>query len=287
MEADDKASKKTARRMMAMVAELNKEQFGGRQEVTCYSCHRGAERPVNTPAVLDSDATPGRVPPTAGATSASVDQITVEQIIDRYVAAVGGADAMRKVTSRVLKGQILAGGSETPIEIVTKAPNKRITITHASGGDSFTAFDGMAGWMGSSGRPARQMSAAESGAFGLDAEFYFPLRLKELFPELKVGPSETIGGAECETLIGSGPGHPPVRLSFDKRSGLLLRMVRYAETPLGRNPTQIDYFDYRPVSGVQVPFRWTLARPNGRFTIQIQEAQANVAIDNSRFEKPQ
>ncbi len=131
--------------------------------------------------------------------------------------------------------------------------------------------------MGSAGRPAREMSATESDAAGLDAEFSLALRLKEIFPQLRRGRPETIAGVECETLTGTRPGRPPVRLYFDKQSGLLVRMVRYADTPVGRIPTQIDYADYREIDGVKIPFRWTLARPNGRFTIQIKEVQKNVA----------
>jgi hypothetical protein len=152
--------------------------------------------------------------------------------------------------------------------------------------DSFTAFDGTSGWLGNTGRPARDMSAAESGAAALDAEFYLALRLKEIFPQLRRGRPEQIGGVECETLNGTGPGRPPVRLYFDKNSGLLVRIVRYAETPLGRNPTQIDYDDYRSVDAVRIPFRWTLARPNGRFTIQITDVKNNVPVDDGKFSKP-
>jgi hypothetical protein len=182
-----------------------------------------------------------------------------------------------------MTGTIQTGGSETPIELFTKAPNKRISI---SNGQSFTAFDGTAGWMGSTGRPAREMSATESEAAGLDAEFALALRLKEIFPQLRRGRPETIGGVECEVLNATRPGRPPVRLYFDKNSGLLLRLVRYAETPVGRNATQIDYADYREIDGVKSPFRWTLSRPNGRFTIQVKEAKNNVAIEDAKFVKP-
>jgi hypothetical protein len=280
MESDDKPAKKTARAMIAMTAVINKDNFRGQREVTCFSCHRGALRPVNTPPVLDSDAParPGLVP-LAPAASA----VTVDQIVDKYVAALGGAEAIRKITSRIMKGTIAVGGSEMPIELFTKAPNKRVSI---SNGQSFTAFDGTAGWMGSTGRPARDMSAAESEAAGLDAEFSLALRLKEIFPQLRRGRPETIAGVECETLNGTGPGRPPVRLYFDRNSGLLLRMVRYTETPVGRNATQIDYADYRELDGVKSPFRWTLSRTNGRFTIQIAEARNNAVIEDARFLKP-
>ena len=280
MESDDKPAKKTARAMIAMTAAINKDAFRGQLQVTCFSCHRGALRPVNTPPVLDSDAParPGLVP-LAPAASA----VTVDQIVDKYVAALGGAEAIRKITSRIMKGTIAVGGSEMPIELFTKAPNKRVSI---SNGQSFTAFDGTAGWMGSTGRPARDMSAAESEAAGLDAEFSLALRLKEIFPQLRRGRPETIAGVECETLNGTGPGRPPVRLYFDRNSGLLLRMVRYTETPVGRNATQIDYADYRELDGVKSPFRWTLSRTNGRFTIQIAEARNNAVIEDARFLKP-
>ncbi len=66
----------------------------------------------------------------------------------------------------------------------------------------------------------------------------------------------------------------------------MLRLVRYAETPLGRNPTQIDYADYRAADGVKMPFRWTLARPGNRFTIQVDQVQQNVPVDDAKFVVP-
>jgi len=283
MDLDDKPEKKTARAMIAMTIAINKNSFGGRPQVTCYSCHRGAEHPVNVPAVLDADA---HAPTEPKATAPASTTVTVDAVVEHYIAALGGADAIHAVTSRSMKGSILAGGNETPIEVITKAPNKRISITHMGDSESYTAFDGTAGWLGNKGRPARDMTAAESGASGLDAEFYLALRLKEIFTQLRVGRPEQIGGVDCQTLIGSGPGHPPVRLYFDAKTGLLVRMVRFAETPVGRMPTQIDYADYREADGVKIPFRWILSRPNGRFTIQIAEVKSNVAVDDARFAKP-
>ncbi len=283
MELDDKRAKKTAREMMAMTAAINKNSFNGRQEVTCYSCHHGSEHPAGTPPVMTSErpvhsetrppAAPGPAP-------------TADQVVEKYVSAVGGADAIRKVTSRVEKGSILVGENQTPIEVITKAPRQRISISHMGNGESLTAFDGTSGWLGGTGRPAREMSGAESWAAGLDAEFYFPLRLKEVFAQLRRGRPEMMDGVECEVLIGSSQGHPPVRLYFDKNSGLLVRMVRYADTPVGRMPTQIDYADYREEDGVKIPLRWTLSRPNGRFTIQIAEVKSNVPVESDRFSKP-
>jgi hypothetical protein len=283
MDLDDKQTKKTAREMMAMTAALNKNSFGGRREVTCYSCHHGSEHPAGTPPVLESDMSAHAE---AAAKPAASEGPNAAEILEKYVSALGGEEAIKKFSSRVEKGVILVGGNETPIELFMKAPNKRISVTHMPKSESYTAFDGTSGWLGSTGRPPRTMSPAESEAAGLDAEFYLALRLPQIFQQLRTGRPETINGIDCQTLIGTRPGRPPVRLYFEAKSGLLLRQVRYGETPLGRNPTQIDYADYRAVDGVKVPFRWTLSRTNGRFTIQIAEVKNNVPVEDEKFAKP-
>jgi photosynthetic reaction center cytochrome c subunit len=283
-EADDKPAKKTARNMIAMTLAINKESFGGRTQITCYSCHRGSERPVAIPPVLESDAMPAR--PAPGTPAERPQPANAETVLERYTGAVGGADAIKKITSRVMKGSILVGGNQSPIEVITKAPNKRVSISHMGNGQSFTAFDGTIGWLGNTGRPAREMSAAEAEAAGLDAEFYLPLRIKEIFQQVRGGRPEEVGGVKCDVLTGMRPGRAPVRMYFDQKTGLLVRLVRYADTAVGRNPTQIDYADYRDADGVKVPFRWTLSRPNGRFTIQIAEVKSNAPVDDARFAKP-
>ena len=193
------------------------------------------------------------------------------------MSALGGADAIQKVTSRVMKGTIQTGGSETPIELFTKAPNKRISI---SNGQSFTAFDGTAGWMGSTGRPAREMSATESEAAGLDAEFALALRLKEIFPATATRASRDdrrsgMRSVECDAARAAA-GSALLRY-FDRNSGCwcgwcATRRRRWAATRR-RSTTPI----IAKWTGVKSPFRWTLSRPNGRFTIQVKEAKNNVA----------
>jgi hypothetical protein len=67
---------------------------------------------------------------------------------------------------------------------------------------------------------------------------------------------------------------------------MLVRLVRYVDSPLGYNPTQIDYADYRVADGVKVPYRWTVARPGNRFTVQVDELKQNVPVDDRKFVAP-
>ena len=52
-------------------------------------------------------------------------------------------------------------------------------------------------------------------------------------------------------------------LCFDKETGLLVRLVRFSNSPVGRVVTRVDYSDYREVSGVKMPFKWTVTWLDG------------------------
>lgn len=282
-EKDDKKPKQTARKMMEMMFAINRDNFEGHREVTCYSCHRGSADPVGTPVISAEEPKPEpakkpEAPEPAG--------IPAGQLFDKYVQASGGAAALDKVTSRTARGTIDFGGKQYPIDVYSKAPNKRASFTHMPEGDNITAFDGQAGFLGAPGHPARDMHGPDLDGAGIDADLHFASHLKQMFMETQVRGTEKLGDHEVYVVIGRREGKPPLRLYFDEQSGLLLRLIRYGETALGRLPTQIDYADYRAVDGVKIPFRWTLARPSGRFTIQVTEVKQNVPVDDAKFAKP-
>jgi photosynthetic reaction center cytochrome c subunit len=281
---DDKKTKVTARKMMEMMFAINKENFEGHREVTCYSCHRGAADPVGTPLVATEDAKPEPEPRKAPGDAKPVLP-PADQLLDKYLSSIGGNAALQKVTSRVEKGSLTVDGHQLPIEVYAKAPDKRVTIMHLPNGESITAFDGKQGWLSNAGRP-HMMSAAENEAVRIDSDFYFASHVKTLYAKFTVVPGEKIDGHDTYLVLGRNEGQPPLRLYFDQQSGVLVRQVRYAETALGRMPTQIDYADYRDADGVKIPYRWTLARPGNRFTIQIDDVKQNVPVDDAKFAAP-
>jgi hypothetical protein len=282
---DDKKPKLTARKMMTMMMAINKENFEGHREVTCYSCHRGSIKPVATPIITNE------IPRTEEAAGTKPGEAksafpTADQLLEKYLAAIGGAEKLQKITSRVQKGSLNAFGDQHfLVDIYSKAPDKRDSVMHLKNGDSITAFDGKQGWLSIPGR-VHMMSAAENDAVRIDADLYFPAHLKMLYQKFTIDSGEKIDGHDTYLVVGESEGKPPLQLYLDKESGLLLRLVRFGETALGRNPTQIDYADYRDADGVKIPFRWTLARPGNRFTIQIDQVQQNVPVDDSKFVPP-
>src|SRR5271155_699911 len=160
-EKDDKKPKQTARKMMEMMFAINKDNFEGHREVTCYSCHRGSADPVGTPLVMGEELkgagdTKKADEKREGGEGKEASGPPVDQLLDKYLQAVGGVAAVEKVTSRVMKGTISFGDRNVPIEIFAKDPEKRISFTHTPDGDSITAFDGREGWLGIPGHGVRE-----------------------------------------------------------------------------------------------------------------------------------
>ena len=286
-EKDDKKPKQTARKMVQMMFAINKDNFNGHREVTCYSCHHGVADPVGTPLIGEEGPKPGPREATNAGASNPATMPPADQIIDKYVQALGGAEALQKVSTRVERGTLSGfGDRQFPIEVFAKAPDKRLSVMHMPNGDSITAFDGRVGWLGFSQGPPHEMSGPEVNGARMDADFHLALHLRQIFSQLRVERPEKVGDQDTYLALGVNQGQPPVRLYFSQQSGLLVRLVRYVETPVGRNPTQIDYADYRDIDAIKVPFRWTIARPGGRFTIQVEQIQQNVPIDDAKFAMP-
>ena len=199
---------------------------------------------------------------------------------------MGGAAPAKKVSSRVEKGSLAGFGDQTvPIEILAKAPDKRVSVVHMKEGESVTGYNGKVGWLSVPGR-VHMMNGPESAGARIDADMEFAVDVKNLYAKWETMPGEKVDGHETWLVIGHKDGVPPLKLYFDQKSNLLLRMVRYTDSPLGYNPTQIDYADYRNSEGVKIPYRWTIARPGNKFTVQVEAVQQNVPVDDAKFVPP-
>jgi hypothetical protein len=284
---DDKDTKKTARKMMAMMITINQENFEGKKMVTCNTCHRGNPHPQGVPEIVA-----GKEPVSTEAMEKEhhehdMKMPSPDPVLDAYVKAVGGAEALAKIKSVTEKTSMAMGPRNVSVEVFEETPAKRLSIAHMPGGkDSVTAYNGTEGWLANPGRPTRTMNGDEQYAAKLDAEFLVPSDPRKDFEELRSAPAETIDGKEMNVVLGLNPGQPPVRLYFDKQTGLLVRMSRLANTALGLNPTQVDIGDYREKDGAKIPYEWTIARPLGRFTMKVDSVELNQAIPAEKWEKP-
>ena len=287
---DDPPRKRTARRMVQMVMAINRDNFNGRQVVTCWTCHRGNQSPPVTPP-LDRLYGDPVIEPRDLLAAAPSGEPTVDQVFDKYLQALGGTARLASITSWVATGTSVPFGDPGKgfaTEIYAKAPNQLATIVHELEGDMARTFDGREGyfllpltvveeypWTGGAVEGAR-----------LDAELAFPGRIKDFLTNWRVSYSTTIDGVDVRVVQGTGAAGLVGTLYFDKTSGLLVRMIRHTNSAVGRIPTQIDFSDYRPVAGVMMPFKWSYSWLSGREEFALTDVQANVAVDAARFARP-
>jgi photosynthetic reaction center cytochrome c subunit len=290
-EKDDKQNKQTARKMITMTMGINKDSFEGHRQVTCNSCHNGHQEPSPIPAISQGPQPAAERPGPGGPEGAPgapgvTPPPTVDQIIEKYVQAVGGTAAIEKITSRAAKGNLSTRGFQLALEVYQKAPNKQVMITHTPGGDAAQGFDGETAWVMNPDGRGEQPTAQQIARVKRNADIHRALHFKEIYPRMRVGRMEKIGDRDAYLVAAFPAGDTLERLYFDAQTGLLLRIVTVEDTALGLLPTQLDFEDYRAVDGVKLPFRIKSSTPERTITIQFDEVKLNVPVDDAKFAKP-
>ncbi|MCA1594738.1 MAG: c-type cytochrome [Acidobacteria bacterium] len=278
-EKDDKPEKQTARRMIRMVFDINRGNFSGMNAVTCYTCHRGQPTPSTVPSLGQS------LWQSAGAADAKAvtNLPTVDQVLDKYVEAIGGKSSLMKLRSRIVKGvRVGADGVVVPEEVYQKAPNKLLIVTRYPELVLRKGFDGARGWARDA-KGATILSEQDLAELERDADFYKDINLKRLYGPMNVKGKEKIGEQQAYVVEAKSNKGSSERLYFDVQNGLLIRRYKEFKIAIGSFPTQTEYEDYQEIDGIKLPFtlRWSI--PGRTWGRKITEVKHNTAIDEAIF----
>jgi outer membrane lipoprotein-sorting protein len=277
-----------ARGMILMMNAINNGYFKGDQRVTCFTCHRGSNSPVREPDLSLQYGTPTEDPNVIDFVEET--RTTADSLFDKYLKAIGGADRLTALKSFAAKGTYEGfdtAFAKIPVELYAKAPNQRTMVVKMGGGDSYRVFDGRNGWMAGPDTPVPivQLTAGNLERARLEGLLQFPGNIKSAFSTWKVGRT-AIDGNEVWIVQGSNGNETPLTNFYFGQDGMLVRLVRWTITPVGRVPTQIDYKDYRDVAGVKMPFSWTVSQTYMQMSINLSDIQPNAAVDPAKFNKP-
>ncbi|MFN2579242.1 MAG: c-type cytochrome [Pyrinomonadaceae bacterium] len=295
--ADTKPEKNTAREMVKMVLDINKNSFRGNPQVSCFTCHRGRSQPqgLTLPLPMPSP----RPSPAAGAgTPAAAAQAspnptpampTADDIFNKYIAALGGQAAIDKLASRTAKGTISqANGNSFQFDLQQRAPDKFYLIVTTPQGTMERASSGQAGWE-KTGRGVRDINGGELANLKAGNGLFTLIKLKDQYARPPRVRRDKLNDRDVYIVDGNTIDGKRMRLFFDADSGLLLRRVTWVSTMVGLIPEQIDLEDYREVDGVKFPF---IARTSGieagnpMSTRTFTEIKVNPRVDETKFQKP-
>ncbi len=285
--SDEKDQKKTARKMMVMMLDINKTSFAGHPAISCYSCHQGFQKPVgmirsgDAALTYEDVATPVEV-------KKERDLPTLDEVIAKYEKAMGGAEALARVTSRVSTGKRSSKeGASIPETIDQKSPDMVLLNLVTPRGEVFNGFDGKSGWAAS--------------PLGINTPEGFPqvilTRETQIDPVaalVKFSDKQILGttfldgkdGREVFLVTGVAPDGIHERFYFDVTTGLLIRRLVQFPTAVGILPLQVDYDDFRSVDGVQVPFTTMWWMADEAWTNKLTEVKDNVPLEDSLFARP-
>jgi len=280
---EDKPMKDMARKHIQMTMDLNKASFGGRPVITCNTCHQGQPKPAALPALPQSppEGGPGGMKP-------AVVLPSIDQVLDKYVQALGGRAGVEKIKTRVMKGsQITWDGTALPLEIYSEAPDKFLSSITRPQGLVLQGYNGTAGWL-KNPRGQRELTGDDLAPLRRRAVFYASLKLKELYPDLKITAKEKVGDREAFVAESETGKNETLRLFFDAQSGLLVRQQVIGKNILTPVPEQVDFEDFRDVDGVKLPFtiRQSFVDPWIGWTQKFNEIKQNIPIESTKFDPP-
>lgn len=214
---------------------------------------------------------------------------TVKEVLDKYVKALGGRDAIEKAKTRTAKGTVellpmnLKGTFESFAAPEAKSYSK-LSITGV--GDLLEGSDGKTSWAINPIQGSRERTGAELAQSKLINDFYRDIRLEKLFPKMELKGIEKVGEKEAYVVTAAADGVPAETWYFDTQSGLMIRSDASIIAPEGSQAVSVFYEDHRAVDGITIPFRIRTQTPSFTIVMIYTEVKHGAAIDESKFAKP-
>src|SRR5271156_4038595 len=236
-----------------------------------------------------SFATFAQAPTPAPAASTSAAALpSADQILDKYVAAIGGEAAWHKLNSRVSKGtiDIPAMSLSGPVDILEKAPDFSLATVNIGGAVFKRGFDGTAAWSDDPQNGLRTLSGAEAEDAKRQADFYHQVSMRKYYSKWNVSGTLKIGDHDAYAVEATSTAGDLDKMYFDTQSGLLVRAITTVHSPQADQVVEADLSDYRDVDGIKLPFRVHQSTTQADYTITFTEVHQNVDLAEGQFAKP-
>jgi hypothetical protein len=224
------------------------------------------------------------------ATSTSSSLPAARTIIDRYVQAIGGRDAVLRHNSIRSVGtfEMPAAGVKGNLTVVQVAPNKMgMTIDLPGMGQMVTAYDGTVGWSINPMQGPRVLEGKELAQIREDAGPAAMLRPADRVRSVETVERTTMNGQSCykvkvTTLSG--------RETFDCYSietGLLVGMTGTQDSPMGQVQVTTLFDDWKEFGGLKAATKVRLQMLGQEQVLTIDRLEFDRQDDLKALEMPE
>jgi len=214
---------------------------------------------------------------------------TVQKILAKYIKAIGGRTANKKVKSRSAIGTIELApmGIKGTFESFAAAPDKSlIKMSLAGVGEIIEGYDGKTAWSVNPISGSRDKQGVELAQSALTYNFYRGISLDKLYQKMELKGVEKVGADDAYVIVATRGDLPSETFYFSAKTGLLVRQDGTSETPEGKMPTKTFFEDFRDVDGVKTPFKSRSILPQFEVVTVVTEVKQNIAVDDAKFIKP-
>lgn len=222
--------------------------------------------------------------------SPSPERSKVDEILGRYETAVGGKEAIDRLTSYRMKGTFELSVLSEPgkLQVWGKDPDKTLAVIEFPRiGTLKKGFDGQTRWVQTPVGTFTDSSPQEIAEMERDSEVYSASRIRSFFESMKLERKARLSGRDMYVVEGKPPKGPAEKLFFDVENGLLVRWDMARQQPQrGTVFVKVHLNDYKEVDGVKVPFNVRFSFESFSFTVKIDELEHNLRIDDAFFKKP-
>jgi hypothetical protein len=224
----------------------------------------------------------------AAAPARAQDLPPARQIVDAYMEAIGGMDAISQAQHRHFRGEmsIPAAGMTMTMEVWQARPNKSLMVMEIPGmGQMRSGYDGETAWSINPMQGPRILEGAEMQQTLRQADFDANLRFDHLFPTMETVERAEVAGRPCYRVrMVAGNGDESFAC-FDVESKLLLGMTSRNESEMGQIETSVEFQDYRDFGGIKMPAR-SVMNAMGQQMVMTISALDTTPAPASTFELP-
>jgi len=214
---------------------------------------------------------------------------TAQEILAKYIKAIGGRDAVEKVKSWTSKGtvELAPMGVKGTVESISSEPNLSLVKMNLAGiGDFTEGFDGTTAWSVNPIQGAREKSGEELLQTKLNSNFHREINLDKLYKKLEVTGMEKVNGRDAYVVRAEAEGVPASTMYFDAATGFILRTDNTAVSPEGRQPVSTYFDEMQAFDGVMTPTKIRTKLPTAEITMTITEMKSGPAVEAAKFARP-
>lgn len=214
---------------------------------------------------------------------------SAKAVIDKYVVAIGGRDALKDRKSRYQTGTISLSpmGLKGTVESFSRSDDRALTKLNIDGvGEILEGYDGTTAWTVNPIQGSRVKEGKELLQSKRNSTFRRELDIDKAYSSLRVRGVEKVGDRDTYVVVASSESLPDDILYFDTETGLMLRSDGISITPEGEQAVTSFFEDYRDVDGIKIAHRVRAKTPAFEITTIVTGIKYGVAMEDAIFSRP-